>query len=273
MLHNFVSLVVVASIFLVFIVASNHVSAQPMSSLQQNINAIYAVSIVPGAAQKDNTYHYYPPVIAVPQGTTVAWFNNDFGQPHTVTSGAIGAADSGSVFNSGIMPATANSFFQYTFSKTGDILYHCEIHPWRLGKVSTNNVYEIGHNFQISYGAGVSWDLTKYPRSLMIIKPTTVPLDKITAISYNITIQDSEDKKLFSNNYNTIGDSLPIEFISGGNETSSYGPDFSSTGAYHVLAGFLENDKAYKMTAELSSINYQKPDSRIIDEFIFKTVS
>lgn len=273
MLHNFVSLVVVASIFLVSIVASNHVSAQPMSSLQQNINAIYAVSIVPGAAQKDNTYHYYPPVIAVPQGTTVAWFNNDFGQPHTVTSGAIGAADSGSVFNSGIMPATANSFFQYTFSKTGDILYHCEIHPWRVGKVSTNNVYETGHNFQISYGAGVSWDLTKDPRSLMIIKPTTVSLDKITAISYNITIQDSEDKRLFSNNYNTIGDSLPIEFISGGNETSSYGPDFSSTGAYHVLAGFLENDKAYKMTAEISSINYQKPDSRIIDEFIFKTVS
>ena len=171
------------------------------------------------------------------------------------------------------MPATANSFFQYTFSKPGDILYHCEIHPWRVGKVSTNNVYETGHNFQISYGAGVSWDLTKDPRSLMIIKPTTVPLDKITAISYNITIQDSEDKKLFSNNYNTIGDSLPIEFISGGNETSSYGPDFSSTGAYHVLAGFLENDKAYKMTAEISSINYQKPDSRIIDEFIFKTVS
>jgi hypothetical protein len=43
--------------------------------------------------------------------------------------------------------------------------------------------------------------------------------------------------------------------------------------AYHVLAGFLEKDKAYKMTAEVSSINYQKPDSRIIDEFIFKTVS
>jgi hypothetical protein len=117
---------------------------------------------------------------------------------------------------------------------------------------------------------GASW-FNKESRSLAIIKPTFPEIK--TAISYNITIQDSEDKTLFSNNYNTIGDSLPIEFISGGNETSSYGPDFSSTGAYHVLAGFLENDKAYKMTAEISSINYQKPDSRIIDEFIFKTVS
>jgi hypothetical protein len=62
MLHNFVSLVVVASIFLVSIVASNHVSAQPINSLQQNINAIYAVSIVPGAAEKNIliiTIHHY----------------------------------------------------------------------------------------------------------------------------------------------------------------------------------------------------------------------
>jgi hypothetical protein len=71
----------------------------------------------------------------------------------------------------------------------------------------------------------------------------------------------------------SIGDSLPIELISGGNETSSHGPDFSGTGTYHVLAGFLEKDKTYKMTAEVSSINYQRPDSRIIDEFIFKTLS
>ena len=45
----------------------------------QNIGAQYAVSIVPGAAQKTNLIHYYPPLIAVPIGTTVAWFNNDPG--------------------------------------------------------------------------------------------------------------------------------------------------------------------------------------------------
>ena len=66
-----------------------------MSTLQ-NSNADYAVSIVPGAAQKDSTeYHYYPPKIAVPVGTTVAWFNNDFEQPHTVTSGEPAASNEG----------------------------------------------------------------------------------------------------------------------------------------------------------------------------------
>ena len=76
----------------------------------QNIGATYAISIVPGAAQKTNLIHYYPPSIAVPAGTTIAWFNNDVEQPHTVTSGLPSASDSGKVFNSGIMPAAANSF-------------------------------------------------------------------------------------------------------------------------------------------------------------------
>ena len=101
----------------------------------QNIDATYAVSIVPGAAQKENIYHYYPPQIAVPTNTTVCWFNNDFGQHLTVTSGQLGTTDKGSVFNSGIMSATANSLFQFTFTQPGEFLYHCIIHPWRVGSV------------------------------------------------------------------------------------------------------------------------------------------
>ncbi len=64
----------------------------------------------PGAAQKTSPYHYYPPEIAISTGTTVAWFNNDFGQPHTVTFGRPSGPDSGAEFNSGIMPASTNSF-------------------------------------------------------------------------------------------------------------------------------------------------------------------
>ena len=105
------------------IVAPNMVYAQigSMATLQ-NIQATYAVSIIPGAAQMESPYHYYPSVIAIPTGTTIAWFNNDFGQPHTVTSGPPGAPDAGSLFNSGLMPATANSFFQYRFDRAGDFV-------------------------------------------------------------------------------------------------------------------------------------------------------
>lgn len=81
-----------------------------------------AVEIVPGAALEKSLIHYYPPTIAVPVGTTVAWFNNDPEQPHTVTSGLPNASDSGVIFNSGLMPASINSFFQYTFNNAGNFV-------------------------------------------------------------------------------------------------------------------------------------------------------
>ena len=43
----------------------------------QNILATYAVSIVPGAAQRNSSYHYFPPAIAIPAHTTVGWFNTE----------------------------------------------------------------------------------------------------------------------------------------------------------------------------------------------------
>ena len=56
------------------------------------------------------------------------------GQPHTVTS-----LPAVSIFNSGIIPYGA--FFQYTFDtdQAGEFTYHCEIHPWRTGKVSVDS--------------------------------------------------------------------------------------------------------------------------------------
>ncbi len=259
----------------VFFTTYNNVFGQGLTagmSTLQNIEAKYAVSIVPGASQKDSLYHYYPPLISIPTGTTIAWYNNDYEQPHTVTSGAIGSADSGKMFNSGIMPSTANSFFQYTFTKDGDFVYHCEIHPWRVGMVSTSSSFEQGHFSKISYGGGVSWDVIKNPRSLINIEPITVQLDRVTPIAYNITVTNENNTMLFSKIYNTIGESLPLELIFGGNQTISYGPDFSSTGAYHLNAAFLKKDRTFKILVEIASINYQKPESQMIDEFIFKTM-
>jgi plastocyanin len=244
-----------------------------MSTLQ-NIDATYAVSIVPGAAQKENIYHYYPPQIAVPIGTTIAWFNNDFGQPHTVTSGQPGAADKGSVFNSGIMPATANSFFQFTFSQPGEFLYHCIIHPWRVASVSASDAYFTGEGFKIDIGSGASWDISTHSRVLLDITPQTVPLDKTTPITYNVTINDGQNNQtLLSHLYTTAGESLPLELVSGmGNETSSYGPDFSSTGAYHVQSDFKKGS-SYPISVEIVSVNSKSVENPIKVLFDLKTSS
>jgi plastocyanin len=269
--------IILASTIYSISTTTTDIFAQTVGSMTipQNIDATYAISIVPGAAQKENVYHYYPPSIAVPIDTTISWFNNDFGQPHTVTSGQAGSEDSGVFFNSGIMPATANSFFQYTFTEPGEFPYHCNIHPWRVASVSVSNAFFTGEGFKIDLGSGGTWDLSKTPRVLLDIEPQTIPLDKNTPITYNVTINDGENnQKLFSNLFTTAGESLPIELVAGessNNETRSYGPDFSSRGAYHILLGSIQEDSTYPMNIEIVSVNSKPVESPIKVVYDLKT--
>jgi plastocyanin len=244
----------------------------------QNIGATYAISIVPGAAQKSNLIHYYPPSIAVPAGTTIAWFNNDAEQPHTVTSGLPSASDSGKVFNSGIMPAAANSFFQYTFNNKGDFVYHCEIHPWRVAIVSVSSAIERGTNFEFSSGVGPMFNLSKELRTLVDFTPLTVPLDRSTPITYNVTIfknTNDTNSKVFSKTFTVNGEKLPLELIAGNDisVTRAYGPDFSSTGAYHLEAPFLKGKADYAIRVEIAAINSKQPHNKITDQFSLRTIT
>lgn len=242
----------------------------------QNIKATYAVQIVPGAAQKTNLLHYYPPAIAVPVGTTVAWFNNDQEQPHTVTSGLPGASDSGALFNSGVMPATANSFFQYTFNRAGGFVYHCEIHPWRVATVSVNAATEKRNNFELASGVGPTWNLSKDSRTLLDFTSLTVPLDGSTPLTYNVTIfKNNTANKVFTKTFAVNGDKLPLELIAGGyiNQTRAYGPDFSSTGAYHLEGAFFKGNANYTIRAEITAINGKPPQNKITDDFNLRTIA
>ncbi|MEJ7642690.1 MAG: hypothetical protein WKF36_10950 [Candidatus Nitrosocosmicus sp.] len=66
---------------------------------------------------------------------------------------------------------------------------------------------------------------------------------------------------------------MPLELTkSYGNETSTYGPDFSSTGAYHIDAPFLEGSGDYTIRVGLTAINSIPPENRIVDEFTLRTV-
>lgn len=257
--------------------ATVNVTAQPGSmATLQNIPATYAVSIVPGAAQRDSPYHYFPPAIAVPIRSTVAWFNNDFGQPHTVTSGAPGGSNVGSMFNSGLMPATANSFFMYTFDRPGDFAYHCIIHPWRVAAVSVSDSLERGVNFELTSGTGPVWNFSKDFRTLLNFEPRTVPLDRTTPLAYNITIyKDGTDpqNRVFSETFVTAGEQLPIELVRGGNETITYGPDFDTTGAYHIQGPIFSENANYTIRSEISAIDGRPPETPITDEFSMQTIA
>ena len=117
--------------------------------------------------------------------------------------------------------------------------------------MTASDAFFTGEGFKIDIGSGAVWNITTHPRVLLDIEPQTIPLDRTTPITYNVTISEDEnnnDKILFSKLFTTAGQSLPLELISAeGNETISYGPDFSSTWSLpcpiRFQKGFYISDK------------------------------
>lgn len=83
-------------------------------------------------------------------------------------------------------------------------------------------------------------------------------MDQTTHITYNVTINNGDtNEKLFSGLFTTGSESLLIDLVSAvTNEPPSYGPDFSSTGAYHVQSDSLPGAK-YPINVEIVSVNYK----------------
>jgi hypothetical protein len=57
-----------------------------------------------------------------------------------------------------------------------------------------------------------------------------------------------------------------------GNETRSYGPDFSSTGAYHIQSDFKKGS-SYPISVEIISVDNKPVENAIKASFSLKTSS
>jgi plastocyanin len=230
----------------------------------------YTVDIIPGAAQQDSLYHYYPTLIAVPKGTEVSWFNGDSEQPHTVTSGTPDDANKGMMFNSGVM--SYQYFFHYEFEETGDYAYYCIIHPWRSGMVHVSDELERGDHFEYSAGTGSTWTLSDFNRNLLKFEPTTLSLDESTPASYYLTMYDNETGQTVYDDFFPSTNNLLIELISSeNNQTNTWGPDRASTvhstpGAYHVQGNFIEPG-TYTISVVLYSVNGKLVNTLPVDQF------
>ncbi|MGD1834469.1 MAG: cupredoxin domain-containing protein [Nitrososphaeraceae archaeon] len=242
----------------------------------QTPNAVqptYIIDIQPGAALKDNTQGYFPQNISIPSGTTIAWFNDDPGQPHTVTSG-LNSNDIGKEFNSGIIPYSA--FFMYTFDKPGMYVYHDSINPSLTGSIYVSSAYELGHNFKFSAGTDLkseddqyvwTFDKSEHDRILLNFEPTTIIAEDTTPVTYNLTIF-KDDAPIYSKSFFSLGNVFQVELIdSNTNQTTVYGPDFTDpiTGAYHIEMPLSEGK--YTLRAEIIAVGKDIPEKEIFDEF------
>lgn len=83
--------------------------------------AASAVSIV------DRTFS--PATITVAAGDTVTWtVTKSIDEPHSVTSGKPGAADSGKAFDSGVVLTKNGDTYSFTFPTAGEYDYYCTVH-------------------------------------------------------------------------------------------------------------------------------------------------
>lgn len=263
----------------IIIVTPNMVYAQigglfPFFSTNEEVLPTYISRIIPGAAFEDSLFHYYPEDIAIPVGTTIAWFNDDPGQPHTVTSGT--PEDPSNIFNSGVIPYT--SFFQYTFDEPGTFDYHCEIHPWRTGTVTVSDAVERGHNFELRSGTGSTFDLTQYDRTVLDFKPITFTPEQTTPVTYNVSLlAPNTQEEVFSESFFVLDNDLQVELVNNAtmNRTQVYGPDVTDpiTGTYHVSGNLFQTSGDYTIRVETISIGNTPPPERIADEFKIQATS
>lgn len=84
-----------------------------------------SVIITLGAADEGNFEPFAPRAINVMPGSIVSWTNDDM-TPHTVT------ADN-NLFDAG--PISPGDTFENVFDTSGELGYHCSIHPWMTGRV------------------------------------------------------------------------------------------------------------------------------------------
>ena len=123
-------------------------------------------------------------------------------------------------------------------------------------------------------GVGLVFNLTKDFRTLLEIQPLTIPLYRTIPLVYKITMIKNRNSLVFSNSFVTDGEFLSLERIkSNANETTIYGPNFSSTEAYHADTPFLLGDAEYTIVVEYVSINSKVPESVLKEKFPFKTVT
>ena len=260
-------------------------SSSQVTPTHNELSSTYKIDITTGSGVSYKFQHFYPLKITIPVDTTVAWFNGDPEQIHTVTSDAPGAPNSGKLFNSGILPYLSS--FQYIFDQPGMVSYHCEIHPWMIGSVYVSDSTKQGKNFKLSTGTRMGeldtssqnndwfFNITDTNRILFNIHPISIKADTNTTITYNIQIYNSQlNREVLSHTFFVKGNDLQFELLSSDlDEPLVYGPDFSDpiTGAYHIREKFPNGD--YILMVEITAIGPNLTQTKIVDVFKGKIMS
>jgi len=258
---------------------SNNINAYAQASQPP---PTYYIRIQPNTSVEGAT-HYNPSRVAVPAGTTVTWINDDpvAGVKHTVTGLRPISFDSG--------PIPFGGKYQLTFDRStgliGKFPYHCTIHPWMMtGMISSNDTVVEGKSFRFGSGTGSTFNTTETNRNLLAFTPIGAQVNQEQPFLYNFTLtRDSDNKTLFSQNFQVLKSNLQVEIADFASGNSSqvprtpivYGPDVGTpyTGAYHVAGDFFTQTGDYTVTVELLKLGASSPPQPMKDSFPIHVVT
>ncbi|HET6640186.1 MAG TPA: plastocyanin/azurin family copper-binding protein [Nitrososphaeraceae archaeon] len=126
-----VVIVVGASLILSSLVVMSNLSVLAQEATPSLVKDV----TIPANAATMGDKAYSPNPVEVKVGGGVTWANDD-SQIYTATSGSAGSADSGSVFDSGILSPGAT--FDFVFDTAGTYDYYCTMHPQMVGTVTVS---------------------------------------------------------------------------------------------------------------------------------------
>jgi plastocyanin len=192
---------------------------------------------------------FSPQIISVPVGMTVIWFNNGADE-HTVTKTAYDGQPPPQAIDTDLISAGDGSF-AYTFTQPGIYRYVDRMDPQASGIVDVGGAVKSGKYFDMLIGG---MDLvqcgnldTSHGVTLRFI-PKTVSMPPYNAISYQVSISDSNGK-MFSQQVDDKDGILDLELVPQNQAGSvanpaqqfvTWGPDFlgeegyGSTGTFRI---------------------------------------
>lgn len=230
----------------------------------------YAVNIPPS----DSGLLFDPPVISIPAGMSIIWFNDDQAD-HSVTFNDTNpeAIESATI--------AAGGFYIRQFSTPGVYGYYDSEHPVAKGTIKVGDEFERGHNMDMLVGGNA---LPFTPDNASRTTFSFVPKENATAIpptlsvTFNVTIANSNGT-IYENQFEDSDGILDLELVPVKNANSTmpfatWGPDLTdqegvaSDGTYHVRGPVMMDNDIYTVHVAIVEIDGKAQPSPIQDEFL-----
>jgi hypothetical protein len=137
---------------------------------------------------------------------------------------------------------------------------------------------ETGKNMNMMIGGKLPFNPNELRRMVLSFVPTTISLTPKFAMTYGVTLLNSNGKVIFSHKYDDADGILDIELVPHKSKNATdfitWGPDFRSqeslrtTGTFHIKGPVLVNDSPYYIKVAIVNQGNKMISNPVTDTFV-----